>query len=181
MTSGPRSNGGCGDRRALRRWPFDVALCWRVRPVTPVRRERTGCGGALHQSSRQCAGAVRRREDPDPGARPDRSGPSTATWTPRTAHPRLRPRWHDQPLRGGRRRLGPCHRRHDRSTPCCRVPDWVNPSMKWRLRMVRSCSGSRASEMARIISGLRSHRSPNRHSPIGQQWFCPGGRGHRSR
>ena len=55
----------------------------------------------------------------------------------RTTHPRLCPGRHYQPLRRPRRRVGSCHRRHDRTPSGRRVPPLLEPHQPLRARGTR--------------------------------------------
>ena len=96
-----------------------VARAWRRYHVQPWRREtfKFSTDPELEAKVRDVVGlyldppaeghrAVRRREEPDPGARPDRAHPAPAPRTPGAGDPRLRAQRHDHPVRrprGGHR------------------------------------------------------------------------------
>ena len=72
-----------------------------------LRRQGARHRRALHGPARSCPGAVRRREEPDPGARPQPAAAAAAPRPGRAAQPRLQPPRHDGAVRRPRRR----HRR----------------------------------------------------------------------
>ena len=73
-------------------------------------------GRAVPRPARQGDRAVRRREEPDPGPRPDRADAAPAPRAARAGHPRLQAQRHDHAVRGPRDR----HRQGDR--PVLRAP-----------------------------------------------------------
>src|SRR5882762_9348944 len=75
---------------------------------SPVRGEGARYCRALYGAARACAGPVRRREEPDPGARPQPAGVADAPGSDRTAQSRLYAPWRDVLVRSARHR----HRTH---------------------------------------------------------------------
>ncbi len=74
--------------------------------------------GPLPRAARAGDRAHRRREDPDPGARPDPADAAAATRAGRAPHPRLQAERHDQPVRGARGRA----RARSRTRPASGTP-----------------------------------------------------------
>ena len=125
-----------------------------------LRREGPGRGGPLPEPAEQRDGAVRRREEPDPGARPNPAGAAPGAGPCRGLHPRLcPPRNHDAVRRPGRddRQGG----REVRQAPSLGVP---------RLPAVdRPGDASRS----RPAPGSRQLRHPQ--VPLGPRVAQPGG------
>ena len=69
-----------------------------------LRRQGVRYRRALPVAARPGAGALRRREEPDPGVRPYPAGAADAARHPRAAHPRLQAPRHHLAVRGARRR-----------------------------------------------------------------------------
>ena len=98
-----RGSGGRSD------WPAQTGFVEAVQGPA-VRRQGPRHRRALPRSTRAGAGAVRGREDPDPGTQPHRTGVPDAARHPGAGQPRLRPPRHLQPVR----RAGPGHRQGHR-------------------------------------------------------------------
>ena len=89
-----------------------------------VRREGSRHRRALSRSAGEGAGHLRRRKEPDPGARSHPAAAADASRTGRAAHARLRAPWHHDAVRGsyrcrdggdgreGRSVIGKCMPRH---------------------------------------------------------------------
>ena len=88
-------------------------------------------GRPLPRAARAGHRALGRREDPDPGARPDPADAAAASGAGRAPHPRLQAARHDEPVRGARgghgqgdhRHPGAPHRRRLPGLPAARRAD----------------------------------------------------------
>ncbi len=87
--------------------------------------------GAVPQPAREGHRAVHRREEPDPGARPDRADAAAATRAAGARHPRLQAQRHDHAVRGPRDR----DRQGDR--PVLRAPGRPRRAGSDRARLCR--------------------------------------------
>ena len=85
-----------------------------------VRGEGHRCRRALHEPAGPGAGAVRRREEPDPGARPHAAGPALEEGPGRNDDARLQAPRHDHAVRRARREERPRHRRMPAAPPGAR-------------------------------------------------------------
>ena len=108
-----------------------------------LRRQGPGRGRALPQSSGQGAGAVRRREEPDPGARPNPARPAHEEGARRHHDPRLQAQRHHHLVRRPQHAGRQGHRRVPAAPSGPRVPELPQADRSTDTRRSRPASDPR--------------------------------------
>ena len=107
-----------------------------------LRRQGARRGRALYGPAGPGARAVRRREIPDPGARPQPAAAADAPGPGRAPQPRLHAPRHDLAVRRARRRHRAGHRQMLRSPPRHRVPQNSSTRSRACPRAISTCISS---------------------------------------